>query len=203
MFDQSRLEALASSAAGDSVTVDALSQPAGDNALHSLLDDDEQPQYLLRGRILDVVDTDKPESDPDRRSRKVATPGSALCTLLTDERVLVVIPRRDGVEQIPLSYAAISRVDTEAAPGGNRRLRVYTDPTGYYIDVSQVDGAEVDAAEEYANGRDSVGSTDNNVTDMTSDEILDAIDRLADLHERGALSEADFERKKSELLDRL
>jgi hypothetical protein len=38
---------------------------------------------------------------------------------------------------------------------------------------------------------------------MNSDEILDAIDRLADLHARGALSDAEFEQKKSELLERL
>jgi hypothetical protein len=72
MFDQSRLEALASSSDGDSMTVGALREPAGDSELYRLLSDDEQPQYLLRGRILDIVNTDKQESDPDRRSRKVA-----------------------------------------------------------------------------------------------------------------------------------
>jgi hypothetical protein len=203
MFDQSRLEALASSSDGDSMTVGALREPAGDSELYRLLSDDEQPQYLLRGRILDIVNTDKQESDPDRRSRKVAASGSDLRTLLTDERILVVVPRHDGVERVTVSYTELVRVDTEAAPGGNRRLRIYTDATGYYIDVSQSDDTEVDAADEYANGRDPVGSTDDSATGMNSDEIIDAIDRLADLHTRGVLSDSEFEQKKSELLERL
>jgi uncharacterized membrane protein YdbT with pleckstrin-like domain len=38
---------------------------------------------------------------------------------------------------------------------------------------------------------------------MTSAEAADALDRLADLHERGALTDAEFEAKKTELLARM
>lgn len=203
MVDRSRLETLASSSEGDSVTVESLAEPAGDGALHRLLEDGEQPHYLLSGRILDVVDSEKSESDPARRSRKIAATGSALRTLVTDEHILAVIPRRDGIEPILLPYAEVSSADTETAPGGNRRLRVYTSTTDYYIDVSQSEGPEVDAAAEYVNGRGPVGNSDNSTTGGDADEILDTIERLADLHERGALTDAEFKEKKSEILDRL
>jgi len=38
---------------------------------------------------------------------------------------------------------------------------------------------------------------------MTSTEAADALDRLADLHARGALTDAEFEAKKTELLARM
>lgn len=206
MTDSSRVEAFASASNGSSVTVDALSESVGDGPLWRLLKPDEQPQHLFQGRILDIVDREAPESAPERRRRKVAAARSTLYTLVTDSRIRVVVPRTDGAEQVTVPYADVSRVDTEAAPGGNRRLRIYTDDTAYYADASQSDGAEVESAAEYVATRDVVGESageGDNANGESTAEILDAIERVADLHERGVLSETEFERKKGELLDRL
>jgi len=209
MTDDPRPDSLATSAAGDSVTTDALGEPAGDGPLHRLLEADEQPQYLLRGHILDIADLDAPESGPGRRSRKVAAAGFDLRTLVTDDRVLSVVPRSDGIEQLSVPYPDVSDVDTEAGPGGAQRLRVFAGDTAYYLDASGSDAREIESAAGYVADRDPTdGSSDADASAGADDggsskEVLDTIERLADLHERGVLSEEEFERKKGDLLDRL
>lgn len=213
MTDDPRPDSLAASAAGDSVTADALGEPAGDGPLHRLLGADERPQYLLRGHILDIVDLDAPESDPGRRSRKVAAAGVDLRTLVTDDRVLSVVPRSDGIERLSVPYPDVSGVDTEAGPGGARRLRVFAGDTAYYLDASGSDAREIESAAGYVADRDPAdGSADADAdADVgasaddggNSEEVLDTVERLADLHERGVLSEEEFEQKKGDLLDRL
>jgi hypothetical protein len=199
MTDQLQPETLASAASGDSVTADALEEPAGERALYQLLEPDEQPQYLLRGRILDIVDREAQESESGRRSRKVAGPGTELRTLVTDERFLIVVPREEvAAERLTVPLSTVDSVDAEDAPGGSQRLRVYTDETAYYIDTSQSDTDEVRAVQEFVSDLETPAEPTG-----SSEGVLDTLERLADLHERGALTDEEFDQKKSELLDRL
>lgn len=193
-----RLQHLASEAPGESVTVETLSETVGTGPLYRLLRADERPQYLRRGHHLDVVDRNAPESAAGRRTRKVASQGFDLITLVTDERVLVIVPRSEEAEQITVSLSEISHVDTESAPGVSRRLRVQTDDTTYYIDTSQSSSDDSEAVRKHLTD---VMSRDSGVGD--TDEILDTLERLADLRDRGTLTEGEFARKKTELLDRL
>lgn len=202
MVDQSTLENLEVMSDGDSITTDALERSVGGSPLYHLLSDEEKPQYLLQGRILDLVDRDKSESDPDRKSRKVADPDSALKTILTDERVLIVVPRRNEIEQVNIPYTEVSQVDIETAPG-SQRLRVFTDPTAYHIDVSQSDSDEAQAAQSYADEIELPTSTEKGATHSDTGEILDTVERLSNLYDKGVLSQTEFEEKKTDLLDRL
>jgi hypothetical protein len=198
MTDRSRLEALVSAARGESVTADALGKSTGDGPLVGLLEADEQPQYILRGRLLDIIDRAAAESASDRRKRKVAASGADLHTLVTDDRFLIVVPHSDGIEQLSVPFSSVSQVDTEGAPGASRRVRVFTEATAYYIDTAQSAESEVEAVEEFT--ADHVGEA---TAGESADETLDMIERLADLNEGGALTDEEFERKKRELLDRL
>lgn len=181
------------------MTADALGESAGEGPLVRLLEADEQPQYILRGRILDIVDREALESESGRRKRKVAASGSDLHTVVTDDRFLVVVPHSDGIEQLTVPFSTVSRVDTEDAPGTSQRVCVFTEETAYYIDTSQSAGSETAAVEEFTADR----AAQDDTAEESSDEVLDTIERLADLHEQGALTDEEFERKKSELLDRL
>jgi len=198
MTERLQSETLASAASGDSVTADALEKPAGDRVPYQLLEPDEQPQYLLRGRILDIVDTEAPESELSRRNRKVAAHGTDLRTLVTDERFLIVIPRKEvEAERLRVALSAVDGVDAQDAPGASQRLCVHTEETAYYVDTAQSDVDEVRAVEEFVSDLKTSAEPTG-----SSEEVLDTLDRLADLHECGALTDEEFDQKKSELLDR-
>lgn len=198
MDDTEELDDLASRAAGESVTAEALRETVGSDPLFHLLGPDEQPEFLLRGNILDVVDRNAPETDDRRRSRKVADRGTDLLTLVTDERLLVLVPREAEAERVTVPLSAVTHVDTESAPGVSRRLRVRTDDTAYYVDASGSDGDDAAAVAAFVADRQ---HRDGGGAD--ADGVLDTIERLADLRDRGALTDEEFERKKTELLDRL
>ncbi|WP_227738995.1 SHOCT domain-containing protein [Halorientalis pallida] len=191
-------DGVAGEAAGDSVTAEALRADVGGRELREHLADAEQPQFLLRGSILDIVDRTVPESEDGRRSRKVASSGGVLVTLVTDERVLVLIPRPDTAERLDIDLGAVETAEPESAPGGNERLVLQTADKAYHIDTSRsADGETRDASEFLREVRPEPGS------EAGADTPLDTLDRLADLHERGALTDEEFAQKKTELLDRI
>jgi len=189
---------LAAEAAGDSVTESALRTEINDREIREFVDDTEHPQFLLRGSILDIVDRTVPEGEEGRRSRKVAGTGGVLTTLVTDDRTLVLIPRSDSVEELTVDLGAVETAESESAPGGNERLVVQTGESAYHIDTSQSAAGETTAAGEYL--REAQPASEDGAEEDTP---LDALERLADLHEHGALTDEEFARKKAELLDRI
>ena len=199
MPDRSHLETLASTARGESVTADALGRSAGDDPLVHLLEADEQPEYILRGRLLDIVDRTATESESGRRKRKVAASGADLHTLVTDDRFLVVVPHSDESKQLSVPFPSVFQVNVEDAPGTSKRVRVFTETAAYYIDTTQSAQSEVKAVKEFTANH--VAQEVNN--EKTADEVLNTIERLADLNKQGALTDEEFKQKKRKLLDRL
>ncbi len=188
---------LAETATGCSVTADTLREDIGGDALYRSLVEGEQPEYIIRGSVCDIDDLTAPASET-RRKRKVASPDADLLTVITDRRVIVVVPRPDGADRISLPLSDVSAVSVERAPGGNSRLQVESDDTGYYVDGSQSPLEEVEAAQAFISDRRGHGTTGSDATTP-----LETLERLADLHERGALSDEEFAAKKAELLDRV
>jgi hypothetical protein len=169
--------------------------------LYSLLEDAERPQYFLTGSILDIIDESVSESDPRRRRRKVAGSGTSLSTVVTDRRLLVLIPRTDDIERLSIPLGDIAAADAENAPGGNHRLSISVGDTSYRIDTSQTKSAETESASEYV---DAAESSDERPRPDATDgvlESLDALERLADLHDRGVLSDREFEEMKTKILE--
>lgn len=188
---------LAETAAGRSVTVDTLQEDVGGDALYRSLAEGEQPEYIIRGSVCDIDDLTAPASEA-RRKRKVASPGADLLAVVTDQRVLLVVPRPDGADRISLPLADVSAASVERAPGGNIRLQVESNDTGYYVDGSQSPLEEVEAAQAFLADQRGHGAAGTGSTTP-----LETLERLADLHERGALSDEEFAAKKEELLDRV
>ncbi len=201
MTDINRLSELADTANGDSVTTEVLQRELNGQPLHSLLEDAERPQYVLAGSILDIINESVPESDSRRRRRKVAGSGSSLLTVVTDRRLLVLIPRTDDIERLSIPLGDVVTADAENAPGGNHRLSVRVGDTSYRIDTSQARSAETGSASEYIDASASTeGRTRSDATDGVV-ESLDALERLADLHERGAITDQEFEKMKTKILE--
>lgn len=198
-MSDTRPSRLAERAAGSSVTPDTLREAVGGEPLHRSFAATEQPQYIVRGSVCDIDDLTAPESGAGRK-RKVASPGSDLLTVVTDRRVLVVVPRPDGADRISLPLVEVSAVRTESAPGGNSRLQVESDGTGYYLDSSDSPFEEVEAARAFIADHSTRG---HEAPGPDSTGPLEKLERLAALHERGALSDEEFEAKKQDLLDRV
>lgn len=218
--------ALVEQADGASVTREVL---VGDDDLPALvpfLRPDERPQHVLRGAILDLVDrsraersgTDAPEGDAPPRpgaapdpgtSRKVPSGGRDVLTLLTDRRLLVVVPRDPDAESDwhDVEYDRLEEVRLETL-GGDRRLVVNAATEGFRIDVSGSSQEACETAAAFCRRR--LGTASGTHSDQgdpgegeTDRDPLDVLERLADLKERGAITEAEFDDKKAELLDRI
>lgn len=155
--------------------------------------DDERIQHALRGRIMDYETND---DDRDRReesrTRKMASRGRDLLTLVTDRRLLVVVQREDPAdnEYRSISYDELEDATLEAA-NGNQRL-VLRGTERYYIDVgrSPADDAAIAGS-----------ALHQHIEDLSTDDSFDSLERLETLFEQGHLTESEFEAMKRELLE--
>jgi hypothetical protein len=196
--------ALAARAAGD-VDPDRLGAVVdGRRRLVDLLTADEQPHHLLSGTIVDVV---RGAGEEARRSRRTAPPDGAVHAVLTDRRLLVAVSYGERVTTETASLSELADATVQAA-GADTRLRLRTADGSY--DVYPDDRAAAEAAAAYV--RERAGASDDAGADAAAGGATDAdtgtvadplerLERLADLHERGALTDAEFEAKKSELLE--
>jgi hypothetical protein len=200
--------ALAARAEGD-VDPDRLGAAVDDRRrLADLLEPGEQPHHLLVGTILDVV---RGAGDEEQRSRRTAPPDGAVHAVLTDRRLLVAVSYGDSAstETVPLSELTGATVQ---AAGANTRLRLRTADGGYDLYPDDRAAAEAAAAhvEEHAgtagdadgaDGTDAETGAGTEAGQGADPDPLERLERLADLHERGALTDAEFEAKKAELLE--
>lgn len=204
MTDADNLDALVETAVGDSITTGALRREINGRPLYQFLEKSEQPHFLLQGRILDLVDESVPASEPGRRSRKVASSGASLWTVVTDQRLLILVPRTADVERLVIPLGHVGAADAENAPGGNHRLSVRATDRSYRIDTSQTASEETELASEYVAGTDSRGQGTATGASDAADGVpgaLDALERLADLYDRGLLTEQEFETMKAKILE--
>lgn len=179
-------------------------------ALLERLDVDEQIQHVLRGRLMDY-ETDDPDRErrEESRTRKMASHGRDLLTVMTTRRLLVVVQRQspDDHEYRSITDDDITAVSLETA-NGNQRL-VIRGATRYYIDVGRSPTDVASAAYAQLRKRLDTQQTTEQSTDATSaaqqsdSDPLERLERLATLFEQGHLTEGEFEAKKRELLDRI
>jgi hypothetical protein len=206
--DDERVSRLVAAARGDSVTRALLAGAEGPGLADRLVPD-EQPHYVLRGAVVDVVDrtavgsTDDGSEHPPGAARgvarKMADDGREVLTTVTDRRVLVVVPRSGerAADERETTYDDAESAKLERM-GDRRRLTVETPTEELRADVAASSASACEAAVSYV--RERIASTE--FADDT-DDPLSAIERLADLRERGAITEAEFREKKAVLLDRL
>lgn len=225
--DDGTVATLVESARDDSVTALVLTGDDAAPALIDLLGPDEQPHYVLRGAVIDIVDGERagaagddvsdraPSAETGRRggtlgvSRKIPDRGFDALTVVTDRRVIAVVPRSGDDEggYLDVTHERAEEVCLERMKG-NRRLVVEAPSGELRADVSGSPSATCEAAAGYA--RDRVGSVQDRSSagrEETSGaepaDPLSAIERLADLRDRGAITETEFREKKRELLDRV
>ncbi len=163
----------------------------GDRRLLDLLAPDEQLHHLLAGTMFDTV---RGEGEGASRSRRSAPPEGGVYAMLTDRRLLAVVSYGDSV-----STEAVPLADLEGATlrtlGADRRLRLEANEVAYDFYPGNGAGA-CEAAVRYVKQHSGTGGPGT-----AKQGPLERLERLADLHERGALTDEEFAAKKSELLE--
>ena len=163
--------------------------------VRTLLADGEDAEYVLRGTVLDTVHGN---GDDAERSRTMTADPGGVVTVVTDERVLFVVARRNRTDVTPIPRTDVVGSDVEEM-GENRRLTVRTrDGPDYTVYPDDADESTVDEVADALGDDEADGDGGEN-----DDDPLDRLERLADLHDRGALTDAEFESKKRDLLDRI
>ena len=155
--------------------------------VRSYLGESESVVSSLTGTVLDTV-------RGEERSRTMAADSGGLTMLLTDGRILFVVERREHADVTAVDRTDV--VDTRIETMGEAvRLAVETaEGPGYTF---YPDDADEDDVRRVANEL-----TDDEDGDEEADP-MDRLERLADLHDRGALTDEEFESKKRDLLDRI
>lgn len=185
-------ERLARGAEGP-VEAAALDGPIDDQRrLVDLLAPDEQPHYLLEGAILDSV-SHRDGTEPDDRTRNVAPADGAVRALVTDRAVRLVVSYGESATTHRLGFDDLSEVSLHER-GGDRRIKFTVDGNAWDVYPSDDYAACADAV-AFVTAR--IGSSDGSGSGRTT---LDRLERLADLRDRGAITDSEFETLKRDLL---
>ncbi|MDS0221036.1 PH domain-containing protein [Haloarcula sp. S1AR25-5A] len=152
----------------------------------------ETPQHILRGGTLEITYG----SDDEYKS------GKNVYTVVTDERVLVVIVQRiSGNDTRSIEYHSIDGVSFEK---GMLIEELQIRAGGATYEMQVLDEAEAKKAMKYI--RQKMKSAQKPSLETSSDSAPDPTEQLKnikDLHDEGILSEEEFEEKKQKLLDKI
>lgn len=184
---QKEAEKLRQRAEGDSISKSTLP--------HGIVEEfreNEVPHYAVYGQALEIEGGDTTQEITADGLQKVRT-------FATDERILISSQSgfSSGTHTIP--YGAINGIDFLQRPIKDR-IVIQTTGRTYYCSWSFSDR---DCAEEFAEyvreKREETNSTENT---LSADEV-EKIKQLKELVEDGAISEEEFQDKKSELLEQM
>jgi len=206
VYDEDELEDIIADASGDSVTEEELLssiENLGNATPYNLLNEDEQPHYFLNGTTIDVEGQGAGGEtiigwDRDRRI-------GAVYTILTQRRILIIANHVRGYDEHTIPYDTVTTTNLNTGLGAKTRLSIQTKSATYHCDLLTTQNKhgkeEIKEAIEYLRNRREA-SVESTPTSSES-EPLDQLERLKSLYDDGAISEEEFEEKKTELLDEL
>lgn len=171
--------------------------------VEDILDSEERVHYLTRGSTIDVEGSSSGTSLwGDDRSRKTGTRGYVRAAI-TGKRVVVKIPQWLGSDERSVPYQNITSVDLDTGLV-NKRLTLQTPGQTYHIEAHEPGKEEVRNAARFVRTKITESQDETVVVEESSEpDPTEQLKNLKELHEQGVLSDAEFEEKKSELLDKL
>jgi len=199
-FDEERVQAIIENAQGESVYRERLLQLMdASTAPINLLDQGEQPHYILNGSTIDVEGQGAGTEnilgwDRDRRI-------GGIYTVVTEDRVLVIANHARGYDEHSIPFDAITTVNLNTG-FTSTRLSIQTRSATYHCGVSKTKRKysieEVNDAVEYLRRK-----REQNPKGSASDDSLDRLQKLKSLLDDGAITEDEFNEKKSKILDEI
>lgn len=196
--DRSANEAIASEPVGTYVTEDRF------NKISDILDPDEIIHYITRGTTVDVEGSSAGSSlFGDDRSRKTGTRGYVRA-VITNQRVAIKVPQVLGNDERSIPYDSITSADLDTGLV-NKRITLQTPGQTYHIEAQEPGKQEVREAVRFIRQKRTEANQPDVVTtnDSSEPDPLDQLEKLRELHEKGAISDSEFEDKKSNLLDKI
>lgn len=191
-------EALDADPQGDYVTRERFKK------IGDVLDADERVHYITRGTTVDVEGSGAGSSlFGDDRSRKSGTSGYVRAAI-TDRRVAIKVPQFLGNDERSVPYSNITSVDLDTGLI-NKRLTLQTAGQTYHVEVQEPGKAEVRDAVRFIRQKISEANQPQVVqtTESSEPDPLDQLEKLKELHDKGVVSDEEFDEKKATLLDKI
>jgi len=164
---------------------DALLKEKLGKAALDRLDKNENIQFFLTGFDLDIDDNDE---------------GHNSQLLVTDKKVVMLATSITGKQsEYIVSYSDIIGLSVQRRITSH--IRIQTAGHSYKVSASGSPPELADDVVEYM--RKKKDEADATIDDPTKDDPLDKIDRLADLHERNAITTEEFKAQKEQLMEKL
>jgi hypothetical protein len=155
------------------------------------LDDDEIPQFILRGKTIEIK---YGGGDDDKW-------GKSVYTVVTNKRVLVVIAQRlSGNDTRSIEYRSIDGVNFEKGLI-NKELHIRAGGATYEMHV--LDQSETKEAMGYIREQVRAAQQPSQTTVESEPDPTEQLKNLKELHDEGVLSEEEFESKKKKLIDEI
>lgn len=171
-----------------------------------ILDDDEVIHYIATeaGGGIDVEGSKAGHSLlGDDRSRKQGTTGYVR-TVATNKRVAIKIPQFTGNDERSVPYDSITSVDLDTGLV-RKRLTLQTPGQTYHIGAGSTEKDELREMAKFI--RQKISETKQPSTPQAEpaeqESPVDQLEKLSDLHEKGVLTDDEFQDKKEELLDKI
>jgi hypothetical protein len=146
---------------------------------------DEKPQYLLSGFDLDIDGNDE---------------GSQSKLFVTDNKIVMMALSITGKKsQYTVFFTDIIGLSVQRRARSN--IRIQTAGHSYKISVAMSTNELADEVINYIRNRKR--EININSTESEQENAIDKLEKLADLQDRGAISEEEFNQKKQNLMDEI
>lgn len=203
-LDLDDLRELIDKAESGTVTVDRLE--ARNGLILDNLREDEQPHFVLKGNPIYGVKVEGGTSIDDQSAGLTSPLKTAairgIWTVLTDQRALILVVKTGGTNTHSVPYDSIVGVDRQEKVTGFP-LILQTHGRTYYADISKEDAKVWENSVEFL--EEQISKSQNHTEKSTGEEIpaIEQLERLKKLYDDGALTDEEFEKKKSDLLDKM
>ena len=166
----------------------------GDDARY--LDDDEEIQFILEGKSVEI------EGGVDKETTSSSI-GSRMKTVVTDDRVLLVIPQKlKGTDTKTIIYDDIAGVDLKSG-FVVKKLNIQSHTRTYDIHILDEDKAEEVVDYIRKKKKEANRATQQPQAGSSEPDPTEQLKNIKELHDQGVLSDEEFEEKKAELMDRI
>jgi len=171
----------------------------------SILDEDEKIHYIATeaGGGIDVEGSKAGFSILGKdRSRKKGTTGY-IRTVATDKRVAIKIPQLTGNDERSIPYDSITSVDLDIGLT-RKRLSLQTPGQTYHIGAGATSKDELRNTAKFIRQKISeANQPDVQQAGTEQESPVEQLEKLSDLHDKGALTDQEFQEKKKTLLDKI
>ena len=160
------------------------------------LRDDESVEYVISGSRVETESHTKTESLTSTWNIN----NEKTKTVVTDERVLIVVPQRMSTEKRTITYDEITGVDIKT---GRIQTKINIRTHNIVWDIWIDERKKAEEALEYIREKKQEAKQQPTQSDDSQEDPTEQLKKIKELHDEGILSDEEFEEKKEELIERI